>query len=68
MKAVLFDNDKTNYMENILTEFLKSIYPEKLEEGSLSEVKKNELNNFEFPTVDLLCDYDTEKSENEWIV
>ena len=55
-------------MENILTEFLKSIYPEKLEEGSLSEVKKNELNNFEFPTVDLLCDYDTEKSENEWIV
>lgn len=26
------------------------------------------LNTFEFPTADLLCDYATEKSENEWIV
>ena len=35
---------------------------------TLSKEKKNELNNFEFPAVDLLCDYATEKSENEWIV
>ena len=26
------------------------------------------LNTFEFPTADLLCDYATEKSENEWIL
>ena len=35
MTAVLFDTDKTNYMENILTEFLEKIHPEKLEEGNV---------------------------------